>query len=157
MQIPKKYLEEKNYEGTRLIEINDPKVLKLKAEMKKYHPSQNKEVKAHLDEMERLSNILDPTFTKIRELDAEKKKLTDEAQPTKDLFDAELKAMEAIEQKTELIKMKIQPIVSKIVEKDLGEFEIARQLIEKDDKIFVEVSDEIEEKVKAIRAIKLKQ
>ena len=43
------------------------------------------------------------------------------------------------------------------MEKELGEFETARQLIEKDDKLFVEICDEIEEKVKSIRAIKAKK
>ena len=157
MQIPKEYLEEKNYEGTRLVEVTDPKVLKLKAELRKFHPSENAEVKAHLDKMEEVSVILDPFFTQIRELDAKKEELKKEMQPTKDIFDAELKAMEAVEQKAELIKQKIQPLVNKIVESELGEFEKAMQLIEKDGKLFIEIADEIEEKIKLIRTNKLKK
>ena len=75
-------------------------------------------------------------------------------QPTSAAFNKELKEMELIEQKTDLIKWKIQPLIAKLLEWQLGEFETVRQLIEKGDKLFVEVIDEIEEKVKAIRANK---
>ena len=65
--------------------------------------------------------------------------------------------MEAIEQKTDLIKNKIQPLVARLMEKELGEFETARQLIEQGDKLFVEVVEEVEELVKRIRMKKNKK
>ena len=54
---------------------------------------------------------------------------------------------------------KIRVIVSKILEKELGEFELARELKpdETTGKLFVEIIDEIEEKVKAIRMVKAKK
>lgn len=153
MQIPQEFLLEKNYEGTRLVEITDKKVLELKAKIAEYRPI----AEPHLQKMEEYSKVLDPFYTKIRELENEKEKLKEEMKPTKELFDAELKEMEAIEQKTDLLKQKIQPIVAKLMEKELSEFETAKQLIEKDDKIFVEISDEIEDRVKVIRAAKAKK
>jgi len=53
-----------------------------------------------------------------------------------------------------LIKDKIQPIILDLVKNELGEFEKAQQTIDKDGKVFVEIIDEIEEKVKSIRATK---
>lgn len=152
MQIPKEYLEPKNYDGTRLVEITDKRILDLKAKLAEFKPI----AKPHLEVIEKLSVILDPYFTKIREHQGAIDKIKEEMQKTKDEFDAELKKMEAIEQKTDLIKNKIQPLVAQIMKDKLGEFETARQLIEKDDKLFVEVIDEIEEKIKAIRASKMK-
>ena len=153
MQIPKEYLKESTYSGTRLIEITDEKVIELKKEISKFKPI----AEPYLKEMDRLGKLLDPFYTKIRELEAEKDKLVKERQPNLDLFNAQLKEMEAIEQKTDLIKNKIQPLVAKLMEKELGEFETARQLIEQGDKLFVEIVDEIEEKVKLIRMQKVKK
>jgi hypothetical protein len=39
----------------------------------------------------------------------------------------------------------------------LGEFETARQVIEKEGKMYVEVIDELEEKIKTLRAAKAKK
>lgn len=152
MQIPKEHLEEKNYEGTRLIEVTDAHVFRLKEEIRKFQPK----AKPILEKMNKLSVKLDPYYTKIRELDAQKEKLKAEMKPTHDLFDAQLKKMEAIEQKTDIIKNKIQPIIARLIKGKLGEFETGRQLIEEGDKLFVEVIDEIEEKIKTIRASKAK-
>ena len=153
MQIPAEFLKEKCYEGTRLIAITDETVLKLKKEIAKFRPI----AEPHLKLMEEYSKTLDPFYTKIRELDAEKEKIKSEMKPTKELFDVELKEMEAIEQKTDLIKQKLQPLVAALIKDQLGEFETGKQLIEKGDELFVEVLDEIEEKVKLIRASKMKK
>lgn len=152
MQIPSEFLKESNYEGTRLVEITDQRVLKLKAEIAKYKPI----VAPFLEKLEKVSVVLDPYFTKIREHQAEIDKIKKEMQPTKDEFDGLLKKIEEIEQKTDAIKLKIQPLVAEIMKPKLSEFEVSRQLIEKDDKIFVEVADELEEKIKSIRQIKSK-
>ncbi|OGL46475.1 MAG: hypothetical protein A2W05_07160 [Candidatus Schekmanbacteria bacterium RBG_16_38_10] len=153
MYIPKEYLKESTYSGTRLIEITDEKVIELKKEISKFKPI----AEPYLKEMDRLGELLDPFYTKIRELEAEKDKLVKERQPNLDLFNAQLKEMEAIEQKTDLIKNKIQPLVARLMEKELGEFETARQLIEQGDKLFVEVVEEVEELVKRIRMKKNKK
>jgi len=153
MKIPTDLLAEKNYEGSRLIEVTDPKVIELKKEITDFQPI----AKPHLEIMEKLGKELDPSYTKIRELDEQKKKLKEEMQPTLDKFNVELKKMEAIEQKTNAIKNKIQPIVAKLMEGQLSEFETARQLLDRDGKLFVEVIDEIEERVKFIRMQKTKK
>lgn len=150
MKIPAEILSEKNYEGSRLLEITDEQVIKLKKEIETYQPI----AKPHLDKMEELGKILDPFYTKIRGLEEEKKKIKDEMQPTLDLFNAELKEMETIEQKTNLIKDKIRSLITKLIEKELGEFETAKELDTRDGKLFVEIIDELEEKIKAIRMVK---
>lgn len=152
MKIPADVLHEKNYAGTRLIEINDETVIKLKAEIAKFKPV----AEPFLKKMDELGKVLDPFYTKIRELKAKEEEVKKEMQPTLDDFNKELKEMEGIEQKTDAIKNKIQPIIAKLMEGQLGEFETARQLIEKDDKLFVEVIDELEERIKSIRANKKK-
>lgn len=155
MKIPLELLAEKNYDGSRLFEITDEKVITLKKEIETYQPV----AKPYLEKMEKLGKELDPFYTKIRELDAEKDKIKKEMQPTLDSFNAELKHMEKIQQKTDVLKDKIRVIVSKILEKELGEFESARELRpdETTGKLFVEIIDEIEEKVKAIRMVKAKK
>ena len=153
MKIPQEFLKESCYDGTRLVEITDEKVIELKKEISKFKPI----AEPYLKEMDRLGKLLDPFYTKIRELEAEKDKLVKERQPNLDLFNAQLKEMEAIEQKTDLIKNKIQPLVARLMEKELGEFETARQLIEQGDKLFVEVVEEVEELVKRIRMKKNKK
>ena len=155
MKIPLELLAEKNYDGSRLFEITDEKVITLKKEIETYQPV----AKPYLEKMKKLGKELDPHYTKIRELDAEKDKIKKEMQPTLDAFNAELKHMEEIQQKTDVLKNKIRVIVSKILEKELGEFETARELRpdEATGKLYVEIVDEIEEKVKAIRMVKAKK
>jgi len=153
MQINKDILAEKNYEGTRLIEITDEKVIQLHGELNKLQ----KEANPHLKIMEEITPKLDPLFTKLRELEEEKSKVKLEMTPIRAPYDEELKKVELIDQRAQLIKNKMQPMILKLVEGSLGEFETARQLIEKDGKMYVEVIDEIEEKIKTIRASKSKK
>ena len=117
MKIPQEFLKESCYDGTRLVEITDEKVIELKKEIAKFKPI----AEPFLKKMDELGKLLDPFYTKIRELEAEKDKLVKERQPNLDLFNAQLKEMEAIEQKTDLIKNKIQPLVARLMEKELGE------------------------------------
>ena len=152
MQIDKELLSEKNYTGSRLIEITDEKVVELKLKLKEFQ----KEANPILLEMEKISPLMDPIFTKIRELEEEKKKLQDEMAPIRAPYDELLSQVEKIDIKAQAVKNKIQPLVNKIVVGQLGEFEKAMHLTEQDGKLYVEVIDEIEEKVKAIRASKNK-
>lgn len=153
MQIPKEYLAEKNYEGSRLIEISDPDVVRLHGELKKLQLEAN----PHLEIMESITPKLDPYFTKLRELENEKTKIRGEMAPIREPYDKELEQVQKIDQRAQLIKDKITPLVNKIVEAQLGDFEKALQLTERDGKMFVEVVDEIEEKVKAVRAAKVRK
>ncbi len=150
MQIPKEYLEEKNYAGTRLIEINDETVLELKKQLDELQKEANPYLEAsekHLPEMDRI-------YAEIQKLEVEKRKLQEEIAPIRALYDEAIKPVEEIDQRATLIKNKITPIVTDLVKEQLGEFEKALQMKETDGKLYVEVADEIEEKVKAIRASK---
>lgn len=150
MKIPQEYLAEKNYEGTRLVEVTDATVLKLKAELKKLQEEAN----PYLVKMEAITPVLDPFYAKLRELEEQKQKIQAEMSPVMENYQVELREVEKIDARAKLIKNKIEPIVNKIAEPLLGEFEKATQLIEKGDKIYIEIIDELEEKVKAIRTIK---
>lgn len=159
MIIDKEVLAEKNYTGTRLIEINDPTVKKFQAEVALFAP----QAEPWLKKLEDVTRVLDPARIKIREIN-EKAKKEIEAVKTECNFDAVQKEesdyiaeLENIDQKATLIKNKMTPVVNDLLKDQLGEFEIARHLTVKEDKIFAEVFDEIEEKVKAIRAQKAKQ
>lgn len=153
MQIPAEVLSEKNYTGSRLIEITDPKVIELRAQLVEFQ----KEANPILIEMDKISPELDVYFQKIAKLEEEKNKLREEMAPIRAPYDALLKEVEAVDSKAQLIKTKIQPLVNKLVEDQLGEFEKALHLKEEDGKLYVEIIDEIEEKVKAIRQSKLKK
>lgn len=150
MKIPAEFLAEKNYEGSRLIEVTDPTVMKLRAKVAELAEP----AKPFLAEMEKLGKVLDPFYVKIGKLNEEIKKIKEEMAPTKELFDKEVAELEKIEQKAQLIKNKIQPLVNELMKGQLSEFERANQLIDRDNKLFVEVIDEIEEKIKAVRAQK---
>lgn len=153
MQIPKEYLEEKNYSGTRLVEVTDETILKLKAEIKAFQ----KEAMPFLKIMDELTPEMDSYYTEIRELETKKKEIQEKVAPIKAEYDIPLAEVEKIDNKATLIKNKLQPLVMNYVSEQLGEFEKAMQLIEQDGKIFIEVVDEIEEKIKAIRVANSKK
>lgn len=203
MKIPAEYLSPKNYEGTRLIEINDPKVAELKARIKKYQ----EEINPILDATMPLLKTLEPMKEKRRKLKAKCTAILEKMRPLREKYQAELallpkkqktsrklnqiakelkvyidqihkiekeeiepinqqmkplaeeyeremKKVELIDQKASLVKMKFVPLINGIVAKDLGEFEVAKHVVEKDEKIYAEVFDLIEEKIKEIRANK---
>ena len=153
MNIPKEYLAESNYEGSRLIEITDEKVIELQKELTELQKKAN----PHLDEMGKLTGKLDEIYTRLRALENEKKSVQDELVEyrTSSGYDEHLKAVESIDQhEAQPIKNKIQAIVNTFIEGKLGEFEKAVHLKEMGGKLFIEVVDEVEEKVKAVRATK---
>lgn len=152
MILDKELLSEKNYTGTRLIEVNDPTILALRDELTALQVEAN----PFLEKMEAITPDMDPIYTKIAEKQAEIKKLQEEVLPFRTLYNAELEQVEKIDQKASLIKEKIEPLVKMFVEGQLGEFETAKQLNEVDGKVVVEVADEIEEKIKQLRAAKAK-
>ena len=150
MQIPAELLSEKNYEGTRLIEITDETVIELNNKRKELL----KEGEPILKEMETLSPPLDKFYIKLRPVEEERAKIKEEMQPALEAYQAKVDEMEKVYQKGQNVSNKMQPIIQKLVKDQLGEFETAKQLIEKDGKLFVEVIDELEEKIKALRATK---
>lgn len=150
MNIPKEYLEEKNYEGSRLIEITDETVMELKKQLDELQ----KEANPHLKASEKYVPKMDKIYAKIQKLETKKKALQEEIAPIRAKYDETIKPIEEIEQRAVLVKNKITPIVTDLVKDQLGEFEKAMQMKEEDGKLYVEVADEIEEKIKAIRASK---
>lgn len=151
MKIPEEYLKESNYEGTRLIPITDERVIKLSKEIAKL-----KEPAApHLKRMEELSQKTDPVYAQIQTLQGEINRLRESITKEKEEFDAELVHLEKIDSKAQLIKNKMTPMVNDILEGQLSEFERPVQVITKDDgTMWVEVRDEVEEKIKQLRATK---
>jgi len=207
MHIPKEYLEEKNYTGSRLVEITDPEILKLKQAIKDI---QEKEANPILNEAEPLLKVIDPANTKIGELINKIKEITTKIRPLtlefnevsknfpeditefppelqviKDKIDPLMNEVKALEEQVKevkkskeneqkqyneaikkvekldarasLIKEKMQVLVNKFINPQLSEFEKALHLLEKDEKVFVEIIDEIEEKIKTIRQLKAKK
>lgn len=152
MQIPSELLSEKNYEGTRLIEITDEGVLNLTSDL----TALQQEANPYLEKMEAITPEMDVIYSKMAELDKQKKELQAEVAPIREKYDAEAVFVEEIDQRATLIKNKLLPIINDLVKDELGEFEKAMQTVNKDGKLYVEVQDEIEEKIKAIRASKNK-
>lgn len=153
MQIPKEYLEEKNYTGTRLIEVNDETVLDLKKQLDELQ----KEINPVLDRLN--ENYYKPADQIYTEINALNEKLNPLKEKMRELFEAnkaDTEIVEAQEKKAQHIKNKIQPIVNELVKSELGEFEKATIVREVDGKLFVEVVDEIEEKIKSIRSANAK-
>jgi hypothetical protein len=152
MQLPKDLLSEANYEGSRFIEIKNETVSALLKEIGEYQ----KEANPTLEVMDKYAAILDPYYQKIQTLQGKINKIKEEMAEDKLKYDDELAKVEKIDQKAQLIKNKITPIVMKEVEGQLGEFEKATQTKEKDGKIYVEVVDTLEDLIKSMRANKKK-
>lgn len=153
MKIDKEILSEKNYEGTRLIEITDERVLELKKQM----DALQMEMKPFLETIKPDWDSLDESFPALREAQEALKKIQDERAPVLDKCRKfEVDFLMPIEQKAQLIKDKLQPLILNIIKDQLSEFETAKQTVDKDGKVYVEVIDEIEEKIKSLREIKAK-
>lgn len=153
MQLDPELFAEKNYTGTRLIEITDETVIKLNEERKK----RVREGEPILELMEKLSPPLDEFYAKLRPVEEERQRIKTEMQPAVDAYTEQTDKMEKIYQKAQAVSNKMQPLINDIIAPQLGEFETARTLVERDGKLYVEVIDEIEEKVKALRAAKEKK
>lgn len=153
MKIDKEILSEKNYTGSRLIEITDEKVLSLLAEVKKC----GEEAKPFVDEMEKLTPALEVIYAELKPVEEKraelKTKLTEELKP----FQEQQEKADAVNQKADAIKEKIYPLARKAIASELGEFEMGGSFIEKDGKVFIEVTDQLEEKIKQIRQFNLKK
>ncbi len=201
MKIPKEYLSPKNYEGSRLIEIVDPKILMLKQALKDIQekeanpilnaaephlkvidPANAKiaaltkkiqeiviKVKPMKDEFEieleklpegteeftpklqKIKDKIDPILKKVTDLESDIAKVKLSKKDDQDKYMAEMKKVERLDEKARLLKMKMSPLVNMFLIDKLSEFERATQLLEKNGKIYVEVIDELEEKIKSIR------
>ena len=148
MQINKEILSEENYTGVRRIEVSDAMITKYKAEIDKYQ----KQANPFLTEMEKISKVLDPDYAEIKDLQDKVKVIKDRMQPTLELYQLELAKVELIDKKAQAIKNKLQPIVDKLIAGKLEEFEKPNQLITEKGRHYVEVSDTIEDFIKARRA-----
>lgn len=147
MQIPQEFLDEKNYEGSRLIEITDERVVKYNQELKKLQ----EEAEPFVKEMEKLSPPIDKIYTELRPIEDKRAELKAKLEPLLVPYREEMEKADKVYQRAQLIKNKITPIVNELVKPDLREFETAKEMIERDGKIYVEVIDELEEKIKQLR------
>jgi chromosome segregation ATPase len=152
MQIPAEYFSEVNYTGTRLVKIEDETVRALQDEL----TALQKEANPFLEKMEAITPELDPVYDEIRELELKKNELQKKVAPARARYDAIAKNVEEIDVRAAAIKAKITPIVIDLVKDELGEFEIPLHTMVKEGEMFVEIRDEIEERVKQLRAIKAK-
>lgn len=151
MQIEKELLSEKNYTGSRLIEINDERVNVLQKKLTELQL----EVNPILDKLqENYYSKADVIYAKIQELNKQLEPLKLELKTLFEANEEDTKLIDEKEAEAKLLKDKLQPIILDIVKDQLGEFETAKHTVSKDGKIYVEVFDEIEEKIKAIRASK---
>ena len=153
MQIAPELLSERNYSGNRLILIENEKMTELQAVLDGYQ----KEINPILDRLNKeYYPVVEPINQEIGKLQAQvrdlKQKITEETEKFRDDMDM----IDSLEQKATLVKNKIQPIILKELEGKLGEFEIARYTEIKNGKIYAVVFDELEEKIKEIRANKKK-
>lgn len=154
MKIPNELFNEGNYEGTRLIEVTDPRALELNEELKKIQAEAN----PFIDEMTDLSTPLEPYYAQIRSHEAEAKRLRDEMQPKLDVYMKAVEKCEEFRQKSDLIADKMTPILREFAKPHLREFDKLVKATESkaDGKFYIEIIDQIEEKVQQIRAAKAK-
>lgn len=154
MIIEKDVLAEKNYTGSRLVLIENEKVDEFSGKLNELQ----QEINPILDKLAKeYYPVVDPIYQEVQRLTKLVAIEKDKIAVITESFKTDTDAIESLEQKATLIKNKIQPIIMKELDGKLGEFEIARHTTVKDGKIYVEVFDEIEEKVKQLRAIKVKK
>lgn len=148
MQIDPALLSEDKYTGTRLIEITNSKVRELMKEVGKIQ----KQANPILDEMDKiLKGGLEEFQRQIQIKRSEIVEIQNQMKPQKDEYDVLLKRVELKDNKAQLIKNKIQPLVDQELEGQLGEFEKPLHVVVKDHKIYVEVQDSLEEFIKQKR------
>lgn len=153
MNIPVELLKESNYTGTRLIEVDDPKLRELNEVIKGYQ----QEINPVLDKLTaEYYPVIDPMYQEVQRLQAQIKEIKEKIAEQTLKFKEDIEIIESTEQKAMAIKNKMQPIILKALEGQLGEFEIAKNTVTQDGKVFAEVYDELEEKIKAVRASKAK-
>lgn len=151
MKIDPELLKESNYSGTRLIEIDNPKLQELNETLSSYQ----REINPILDRLSaEYYPTIDPMYQEVQKLQSQIKEIKEKIAEQTEKFREDIQAIEAAEQKAGVIKNKMQPMILKAIEGKLGEFEIAKNTVVQDGKVFAEVYDELEEKVKAIRATK---
>lgn len=154
MQIDKALLSEKNYTGSRLFLLENEDVKTLHDEL----TALQKEINPTLDKLStEYYPVIDPMYQEVQKLNTQIKEIKEKIAQKTSEFEADIKFIEDTEQKANLVKDKLQPIILEAVKDELGEFEVARQTVVRDEKIYVEIFDEIEEKVKQIRASKAKK
>jgi uncharacterized coiled-coil DUF342 family protein len=151
MQIPKEYLEEKNYEGTRLITIESEDIKRLQDERTEYLEVNQKPL---LEQMDELTPELDEFYAKIGPIEKERQELKEKFKPVYDKYHALLAELEKSREGLDAINAKINTISYDLVKDQLSEFEKTMTLHFRNDKFEVEVCDELEEKIKLIRASK---
>ena len=150
MQIPAEYLKEVNYQGTRLVPVNDEKLDALQVELDAHQA----EARPFLEEMETLAPEMDVVYSEIQTLRDREVELRKKIAPTRAKHDALEEKVKEIDLRAVPIKDKMATIVTDLVEGDLGEFEIPLHTVYKEGKIYVEIRDELEEKIKQVREMK---
>lgn len=151
MQLDPTLLSEKNYTGTRLILIEDEKL----GELWKKKTEIQTSINPTLDKLKsELWDVLDEDYKELSVLNEKSAAIKEKIKDMQAKYAAELEKVQSAEQKARAIEDKIRPIVLKAIEGKLGEFETAKNTIVRDGKVYAEVYDEIEERVKAIRVQK---
>lgn len=154
MQIDKELLSEVNYTGSRLILLEDENLTKLNTELTSYQ----QEINPIIDKLSaEYYPKIDPMYQEVQKLMEQAKELKAKIAEITNEFKPAIDVIESFEQKAQSVKNKMQPIILEIVKDQLGEFETAKNTVVRDGKIYAEVFDEIEEKVKAIRMVKAKK
>ncbi len=154
MQIDKELFSEKNYTGSRLILVESEDIKTLHDELSVLQ----KEINPVLDKLStEYYPQIDPMYQEVQALNVQVKEIKEKIADITETFKSDIQSIEEVEQRAQLVKGKLQPLILEAVADQLGEFEVARQTVVQDEKIYVEVFDEIEEKVKQIRASKLKK
>lgn len=154
MQIDKELLSEKNYTGSRLILIDDENVRALQTELS----ALQQEINPILDKLSaEYYPKIDPMYQDVLALNEKVKIIKEDIAKITAEFEGDIKSIEDTELKANLVKDKIQPLILDAIKDQLGEFEIARQTKFQDGEVYAEVFDELEEKIKQLRAAKAKQ
>ena len=161
MQIPKELLAEKNYTGTRKILINDPKVRELKGKLKELQKDINPIIEGLQDTLARIDAVnvrLQEKNKAINVIRAEIEEIQKEVAPDKKIYDEAMEKIRPFDEKAQLIKNKLEPLVMRIVEDQLEEFERPLHVTEDEGSvdIYVEVVDEIEQFIQTKRSQKAK-
>lgn len=161
MNIPQELLAEKNYTGTRKILINDPKVRELKAQLKELQKSINPIIDGLQDTLKKFDEANARIGEKQKAINAiqqEIEAIHKEIAPDKKIYDKEMEKIQPFDEQAQLIKNKLEPMVMKMVEDQLGEFERPLHVTEDEDgtDIYVEVVDEIEQFIQTKRTQKAK-
>lgn len=131
----------KEKEHSREVEVNDNDLLRLVREKTAIQVKGSQSLKSVDKEIRQISRI----NKKIRDLNLKIKEQVDKKEPLEKKIQPVMDGLDQLKVEDGKVKEKIVPLVEKLIENELGEYEMYETTTLRDGKVYVKVVDRLEE------------